>query len=72
MSHANVDISDRLEERKRWHMLEAERKFWCDLAYELQSELENIPRAVRDYGFVDISDRRDTVKLVLAPAGDES
>lgn len=72
MTHINVDITDRLSERLRMHMLEAERKFWCDMAYELQRELETIPQAVREYGFVEISDRRESVKLVAAPDGGEA
>ncbi|MGW9332754.1 hypothetical protein [Bosea sp. NPDC055594] len=56
MSHVNVDIKDRLEERKRLALLEAERKYWADTAYALQQELENIPKAIREWGYIEIDD----------------
>lgn len=58
MSWVNVDIDDRLEERKKLALLEAERKYWADAAFDLQRELENIPKAIKEFGYVEIGGLR--------------
>ncbi len=67
MSHTNVSIRDDSDDRLRRHLLEAERKFWAEEAFRLQRELENIPRAISQWGFVTLSDRGGEITLVAKP-----
>lgn len=70
MAHTNMEIRDDAEARLRRHLLEAERKFWADEAFRLQSELENIPRALKQWGHVTISDGREEVTIIAKPDED--
>lgn len=64
MAYTNMHISDAAYERKSRAMLEAERKFWEEYAFELQRKLENIPRAIKEFGFVDIDLDGEEIRLV--------
>jgi hypothetical protein len=67
MAYTNVNIRDRNSELKTRAMLEAELSFWRQRADELQRTLENIPSAVRQYGYVDLIDGDDTLTLIAKP-----
>ena len=65
MSYTNLDISDRNEDMyRKFALLEAERDYYQKHARELQNKLENIPQAVKEYGYVDIIDGNMSMKLV--------
>lgn len=64
MAYTNMHITDTASERKALAMREAERKFWEEYAFELQRKLENIPRAIKEFGFVDIELDGEEVRLV--------
>jgi hypothetical protein len=70
MTWTNVSIRDDASRRLADALIKAERDFWADEASRLQRELENIPRAVREFGRVDIYDDRDTITLVAKPAAE--
>lgn len=69
MSYPNEHIPQRSHVRERLaiRLIEVERDFWRDHAEELLKRLENIPLAVEQHGFINISEGRGTVKLVAAP-----
>jgi hypothetical protein len=72
VSHTNIVISDRYEELyKRIKMLEAERDYYKKLCTEKQDKLENIPQSIKDWGYVEIIDNNETIKLILEVASNE-
>jgi len=67
MVYTNVNIDYKNEDiYKRIKLLEAELKYYQELANERLNTLENIPEAVEKYGYVDISYNSKNIKLVLA------
>jgi len=68
MSHTNVDVRiNRIEkeEYKKYVLLKAERDFLqAELSYA-QADLKNIPEAINEYGFVEITyGNNETMTLV--------
>ena len=67
MSYVNVQIYDDTETRLRQCLQDAERKFWQEEAVRLRQQIENIPAAIKEWGHVTISSRRDEVTLIAKP-----
>lgn len=64
MSYVNMDIRDRSDERAKAATQKAELEFWRGEAMALQMKLENIPRAIREWGYVQIWDGDEKLTLV--------
>lgn len=67
MSYTNVHIKDDLSKRKADRLIDAERAFWSGIADELQAKLENIPKAVKEHGYVDLYYEGKHLRLVAEP-----
>jgi hypothetical protein len=70
MSYTNVHIKDNLRQLKADRMKDAELAFWQAVADELQGKLENIPKAVKEYGYVDIYYDGEHLRLAIEPKPD--
>lgn len=70
MSYTNVHIKDDLSQRKTTRLKDAELAFWQATADELQAKLENIPRAVKEHGYVDIYHDGEHLRLAIEPKAD--
>lgn len=70
MVHTNMSMPNRLEtaDRLAATQLASERDFWRNEAERLAAELENIPRAVKRYGFIEVPDGSETLTLVREPS----
>ncbi|WP_445505038.1 hypothetical protein [Microvirga sp. G4-2] len=69
MAYTNLSIKDDTHSRKAWTLLEAEKKFWEDEALRLQMKLDNIPRAIREHGYITVHDGGDALILVPKDEG---
>jgi hypothetical protein len=65
MSYTNVHIKDDLSVRKSSRLKDAELAFWQATADELQAKLENIPKAIKEHGYVDIYYDGEHLRLEL-------
>ncbi len=70
MSYTNVHIKDDLHQLKEARLKDAELTFWRGVADELQGKLENIPKAVKEWGHVDIYYEGEHLRLVVEPEPD--
>lgn len=69
MSYINVRIERAYEvtNAKSDALERAESKFWQECATELRGRLENVFRAVKEHGYVEITFDGETVTLVEKP-----
>lgn len=70
MTHVNMMMPDerRIETRLKMLLLETERNFWRTEAERMVMEFENIPRAIEEYGYIDVPHDGDRITLVAKPA----
>lgn len=69
MTHTNCSLQ-KPNEVTQWlnvEKLETELKFWRSQAEHLTAELENIPRALREYGEWQITAWGETTHVILDP-----
>ena len=73
MTHTNLQMPIRMEAADRLAMKQAhsELEFWRKEAERLAAGLENIPRAVKRYGFIEVPDGSESIRLVVQPADAE-
>lgn len=77
MTYTNVNIQTEFSPITQWRIertkLEAELMIYKTFYRDMCKSFENIPQAIKEYGYIDFSvDGEAVIRLIKAPAGDEA
>ncbi|WP_201829671.1 hypothetical protein [Microvirga zambiensis] len=69
MAYVNVEVPTYGEtsDRRQLALTHAEMEFWKSEAAALRKQLENIPRAIEEWGYVTVTDGIRSVTLIAKP-----
>lgn len=72
MSYTNVNIDTEFSQRTKWRIertrLETELAIYKEFYSNLLTQIENIPKAIKEYGYIDFSiDNEASIRLIKKP-----